>query len=79
LEPDGAPIISNNNIDFNNENIDCSNINLLKYDENKLIINKNNLNTHNTFIQLEYNTLINNTQIKDNLNYKIIFCYYSKI
>ena len=65
-------------IDFNNENIDYSNINLLRFDNNKLIINKNNLNTHNTFIQHEYNTLINNNQIKDNLNYKIVFCYYYK-
>ncbi len=82
-----APIVSNKNIDFNVDNINFNNIDLLRYDENKLRINKNNLNNFKSYIQDEFNNLIKNDRpsadhfdcIKDNLSYKVIFCYYRKI
>jgi len=65
--------------------IDYSNkeqIDLLRYDTFKSRLNKNIINEISNnlyFIKEEFNNLYNDNYIKDNLNYKVIFCYYRRI
>jgi hypothetical protein len=54
---------------------------LLRYDTQKRRLNNENINNlnHNNFIRIEYNNIFNLNGINDNLNYKVIFCYYRLI
>lgn len=51
---------------------------LLRYDTTKNRLNNEIINKlcENNFIKNEYNNIYNNKGIFDNLNYKVVFCYY---
>ena len=54
---------------------------LLRYDTTKNRLNNEIINKlcENNFIKNEYNNIYNNKGIFDNLNYKVVFCYYRLI
>lgn len=72
-------LINNNKLDSHFVYYKVNNNNLIRFDTSKDTINKNNVHTKIKFIQDEFNNLYNDNYIKDNLNYKVIFCYYRRI
>ena len=69
-------------IDVMNKNkLNILNPDLLRFDTQKHRLNNNSINKlkDNHFIKIEYNNIYNIKGIFDNLNYKVVFCYYKKI
>jgi len=52
---------------------------LIRFDLIKRTLNKENIHNFKPYIQNEFNNLYNDDYIIDNLNYKIVFCYYRLI
>lgn len=75
-------VVNNKKVDSHFVYYKLDNNDLLRYDTFKIRLNKdniNNLSINLLFIKDEFNNIYNNNCIIDNLNYKIVFCYYRLI
>ena len=52
---------------------------LIRFDLIKRTLNNDNIKNFKIYIQNEFNNLYNDNYIKDNLDYKVVFCYYRLI
>jgi len=69
-------------VDVMNKNkLNIINPDLLRFDTQKHRLNNETINKldNKHFIKIEYNNIYNIKGIFDNLNYKVVFCYYKKI
>ena len=72
-------LVNNSTVDSHFIYYKINNKDLLRFDTTKHRLNKENIKYHYQFIQDEFNTIYSEKGIKDNLNNKVVFCYYRKI